>query len=106
MKITFLGTRGYIKVKNRRHKRHTITMLTYARKRILIDCGLDWLGKFEKYKPTAIILTHAHPDHAYGLKNGSPCPVYATKESWEIMKKFPIEEKNKKIIKRRATLYW
>ena len=35
----------------------------------MIDCGLDWLGKFEKLQPDAIVLTHAHPDHAWGLKN-------------------------------------
>lgn len=93
MKITFLGTRGYIDVANRRHKRHTITMISYKRTRIMIDCGQDWLGRFEQYKPDAIVLTHAHPDHAWGLKNGAPCPVYATPESWELMKKYPIKEK-------------
>lgn len=98
MKITFLGTRGYIDVKNRRHNRHTITMISHGRTRVMIDCGLDWLGKFEKYKPTAIVLTHAHPDHAFGLKNGAPCPVYATKESWQLIEKFPI--KQKRIIKK------
>lgn len=94
MKVTFLGTRGYIDVKNRRHRRHTITLVSYKRTRLMIDCGLDWLdGKFKKYKPTAIIITHAHPDHVWGLKNGAPCPVYATKESWDLMQKYPITSK-------------
>ncbi len=94
MKISFLGTRGNIDAKTRRHKRHTITMVSYKRTRVMIDCGLDWRGKFEQYKPDAIFITHAHPDHADGLKDGAPCPVYATKESWELMKKFPIEKKH------------
>ncbi len=95
MKITFLGTRGYIDVRSKKHYRHTSTLITYKGKRILIDCGLDWLGKVNAIKPHAIILTHAHPDHAWGLKNGAPCPVYATKDSWNTkeLKKFPIKEK-------------
>lgn len=98
MKITFLGTRGYIDVTARRHKRHTSTLITYKQTRLLIDCGLDWLTKIDylkkKYKPSALFITHAHPDHAWGLKNGAPCPVYATKESWQIMANYPIEQKH------------
>lgn len=97
MKITFLGTRGYIDASTRRHKRHTSTLITHNRVRLLIDCGLDWLNKIDylkkTYKPTALFITHAHPDHAWGLKNGAPCPVYATKASWQIMAKYPIEKK-------------
>lgn len=61
----------------------------------MIDCGLDWLGKLDDIKPDAIILTHAHPDHAWGLKNGAPCPVYASRESWRVkeLNKFPIDQK-------------
>jgi phosphoribosyl 1,2-cyclic phosphodiesterase len=95
MKITFLGTRGFIDVRTKIHYRHTSTLITYKGKRVMIDCGLDWLGKINQIKPDAIILTHAHPDHAWGLKNGAPCPVYATRASWNVkeIKKFPIEEK-------------
>ena len=95
MKITFLGTRGYIDIRTKRHYRHTSTLISYKGKRVMIDCGLDWLGKIDQIKPHAIILTHAHPDHAWGLKEGAPCPVYATKASWNVkeLKKFPIKEK-------------
>ncbi len=90
MNITFLGTRGNIKAKTRRHKRHTVTLVQYRRTKIMIDCGLDWLGKIKFIKPDAIILTHAHPDHAFGLKKGAPCPVYASDASWQIIETFPI----------------
>lgn len=90
MKITFLGTRGYIKVRTRRHFWHTSTLVSYRGKRVMIDCGEDWRKKVFAVKPDAIVITHAHPDHAFGLQDGAPCPVYATKESWQIMEHFPI----------------
>jgi phosphoribosyl 1,2-cyclic phosphodiesterase len=43
--------------------------------------------------PTAIILTHAHPDHAFGLKRGAPCPVYATPETWALISRFPVRDR-------------
>lgn len=101
MKITFLGTRGYIDARTKKHYRHTATLISYKNTQVLIDCGIEWLAKINAIKPHAIILTHAHPDHAWGLKNGAPCPVFATKASWEVkeLSKFPI--KNKITIKNR-----
>lgn len=95
MKIIFLGTRGYIEARTKQHYRHTATLICYKGKRVMIDCGLDWLDEIHKIKPDAIILTHAHPDHAWGLKYGAPCPVYATRASWAVneLKKFPIKKK-------------
>jgi phosphoribosyl 1,2-cyclic phosphodiesterase len=95
VKITFLGTRGYIDIRTKKHYRHTATLIEYNRKRVLIDCGIDWLGRLKKIDPHAIILTHAHPDHAWGLQKGAPCPVYATRDSWYVkeLKKFPIKNK-------------
>lgn len=49
----------------------------------MIDCGGDWLGRLGAIAPAAIVLTHAHPDHAGGLAKGAPCPVYATASTWE-----------------------
>lgn len=48
----------------------------------MVDCGETWLGRLEDVAPDAIVLTHAHPDHAFGLRDGAPCPVYATSETW------------------------
>lgn len=95
MKITFLGTRGYIDARIKRHYNHTATLIAYKGKRILIDCGIDWTGKLGEIKPHAILLTHAHPDHAWGLADGAPCPVYATQESWDVreLQKFLIRKK-------------
>jgi phosphoribosyl 1,2-cyclic phosphodiesterase len=59
----------------------------------MVDCGADWLGTLDEIAPHAIVLTHAHPDHAWGLKNGAPCPVYATQATWRDMRAYPIPQR-------------
>jgi len=59
----------------------------------MIDCGKDWLGRLRKVAPTAIVLTHGHADHAWGLAEGAPCPVYATKATWALIGRFPIGDR-------------
>ncbi len=93
MKLTFLGTRGYIEARTRRHRRHASLLATYYQGRIMIDCGEDWLGRVASVRPGAILITHAHPDHAGGLARGVPCPVYATEEGWASMGDWPIRDR-------------
>ena len=78
LELKFLGTRGEIGVHSRRHQRHSALLIEHNNARIMIDCGADWLGRLGAVAPTAIVLTHAHLDHAGGLAEGAPCPVYAT----------------------------
>lgn len=59
----------------------------------MIDCGADWLNAVNSVSPTAIVLTHAHGDHAYGLAKGVSCPVYATDETWSVISRFPIADR-------------
>ena len=98
MKLKFLGTRGYIDPKTRRHSNHTSLMIIHNNQKIMIDCGETFLNKLNKIKPDHIVITHAHPDHAFGLEKGAPCPVWATKITWKLIDKFPIEKKFRKII--------
>jgi len=93
MKLTFLGTRGNIDARTRRHGMHSSMKVSYYGTEAVIDCGEDWVGEVEAWDVDAIVVTHAHPDHAFGLKEGAPCPVYATEASWETMERFDIEER-------------
>jgi phosphoribosyl 1,2-cyclic phosphodiesterase len=94
MRLTFLGTRGEIEARTRRHRMHTSLLVSYRAADVMIDCGLDWLGKLKRVDPDAIVLTHAHPDHAWGLKGGAPCPVYAPHETWQELHDYPIADRH------------
>jgi len=98
MKILFLGTRGEIEPKSKSHRMHTSTLLLSGRSRMMLDCGTSWLGKLDRVRPHHIILTHAHPDHAEGLKKGAPCPVWATEKTWELIDHYPIAPKQRRWI--------
>lgn len=91
MKITFLGTRGYIDQKTDRHKRHTATLFTYYRRSILVDWGEDWKGRLGEVNPRAILITHGHPDHAGGLESAMDRPVYGTRETREALASLEID---------------
>lgn len=79
---------------------HTSLLVSYRGANVMIDCGLDWLGKLKRVSPSAIVLTHAHPDHAWGLKQGAPCLVYAIEKTWQELRHYPI--KDRQMIKERA----
>jgi phosphoribosyl 1,2-cyclic phosphodiesterase len=93
LSLTFLGTRGEIDARSHLHRRHSSLLVRYHRARVMIDCGRDWLNRVARVRPTAIVLTHAHPDHARGLANGAPCPVYATRKTWRLLSAFPIRDR-------------
>lgn len=98
VKLLFLGTRGYIDARTRRHRMHASLLISRCGARVVVDCGEDWLTKIEQLRPSAIVLTHAHPDHAWGLRRGCPCPVYATAATWQRIDGFPIAARNRRVI--------
>ena len=92
LELEFLGTRGEIDIHSRRHRRHSALLIRYNDASIMVDCGADWLHRLSAIAPTAIVLTHAHPDHAWGLAEGARCPVYATQQTWASLKAFPVHD--------------
>lgn len=90
--LDFLGTRGEIDRRTRDHFRHSALLVSIEGRRLMLDCGSDWLGRLEGVGPDAIVLTHAHPDHADGLRDGAPCPVYATQETIARIGRFGLQE--------------
>lgn len=102
--LTFLGTRGETKVRLSCHRRHSALLVERSDVRIMIDCGVDWLGRLDGIAPTAIVLTHAHADHAGGLARGVPCPVYATSETLQLLRRFPIRDLHKMPLNKSVTI--
>ncbi|MCA3749445.1 MAG: MBL fold metallo-hydrolase [Rubrobacter sp.] len=93
MRLLFAGTRGEIEARTERHSMHSSLVVSRGGGRVMVDCGADWLGRLGELGAEAVVITHAHPDHAWGLKEGAPCPVYATEASWALMEGYPIEER-------------
>jgi phosphoribosyl 1,2-cyclic phosphodiesterase len=62
---------------------------------VLLDCGEDWLGHLDELDSAeAVVITHAHPDHARGLKQGWERPVWASDAAWETMDRFPLADRH------------
>jgi ribonuclease BN (tRNA processing enzyme) len=93
MRLIFLGTRGNIELKSRRHRRHSAILIQLGTRRVMVDCGADWLARVITLAPDAIVLTHGHADHAEGLRQGAPCPVYAPAATWDVIGGYPIQHR-------------
>jgi phosphoribosyl 1,2-cyclic phosphodiesterase len=93
VRLRFVGTRGEIEARTARHHRHSSLLVAYRGRELMVDCGLDWRGELGRFRPGAIVLTHAHPDHVGGLRDGAPCPVYATEVAWEAIRRFRIQQR-------------
>jgi phosphoribosyl 1,2-cyclic phosphodiesterase len=92
MQITFLGTRGEIDLRSRAHRLHSALLVRSDSTRVMVDCGEDWERRLARVAPDAIVLTHAHPDHAAGLRRGAPCPVYASRETLRSVAHYRLSE--------------
>lgn len=90
MKLTFFGTKGYVEEHSPTHFGHSTFTIEYRGFRLLCDFGENRKGLLREIRPDAIFVSHAHPDHAWGLDEGTEAPVYASEATHEILKNFPI----------------
>jgi phosphoribosyl 1,2-cyclic phosphodiesterase len=98
VRLTFLGTRGCIDARTPRHRMHTALLVTHRGGRVMVDCGKDWADRTGRLRAQAILITHAHPDHAGGLREGSPCPVYTTRDAWKGMARLAIARRHRHVV--------
>jgi len=95
MIIEFKGTRGGIEEFSKKHKYHSSLLIKENQFKLLIDYGEEHKDELKKIRPNWILITHAHPDHAFGLKEQEiNVPVYLTKFSYDYIKNFPVKNFN------------
>ncbi len=84
MRIHFIGTRGYVDKTSSKHKSRSSILIETNKSRILVDFGDEYKPNIlDQLKPDAIVITHWHPDHAFGLKKVKELdiPVYVSTDS-------------------------
>lgn len=69
---------------------HSALLLSCAGKRLLLDAGSTWAGRLNALRPDWIAITHAHPDHAFGLEEGTNVPVYVSAASYDLLERCPV----------------
>jgi ribonuclease BN (tRNA processing enzyme) len=90
MRLRFYGTKGYVEERSRAHSGHSAFTVEADGFRLLCDFGQNRKGLLTKIRPDAIFISHAHPDHALGLEEGTKIPVHASAITHEITKDLPI----------------
>ena len=71
VKIHFYGTKGYVEESSREHAGHSAFVLEDEGFRLLCDFGQNRKGMLDEDPPDAIFVSHAHPDHGWGLWEGT-----------------------------------
>jgi ribonuclease BN (tRNA processing enzyme) len=90
MKLTFHGTRGYVDASSPSHEGHSAFTIEEEGFRLLCDFGENRKGMLSSIGPDAIVVSHAHPDHAWGLAEGTDAPVFASAETHDLLSEFPL----------------
>lgn len=93
MKLHFYGTKGYVEESSPAHSGHSAFTIESDGFRLLCDFGENRRGMLAAIRPDAIFVSHAHPDHSWGLEEGTTAPVYASEITHTLTEKFPIENR-------------
>lgn len=93
MRIAFYGTKGYVEESSRAHHGHSAFTIESGGFRLLCDFGENREGMLGKILPDAISISHAHPDHAWGLRKGTDVPVHASAITHAILSGLPIRSR-------------
>ncbi len=91
MKLHFYGTKGYVEESSAEHAGHSAFTVEAEGFRLLCDFGENRRGLLAEIRPDAIFISHAHPDHAGGLEEGTSVPVHASAVTHELTAKMPVE---------------
>ncbi|HEY1434035.1 MAG TPA: MBL fold metallo-hydrolase [Thermoanaerobaculia bacterium] len=90
MRLQFYGTKGYVEQSSRAHAGHSAFVLETDGFRLLCDFGENRKRMLSKVRPDAIFVSHAHPDHGWGLWEGTDVPVYASAVTHELLRELPL----------------
>jgi len=93
MLLHFYGTKGYVEEESPAHRGHSGFVIESSGFRLLCDFGQNRKGLLEKIAPDAIFVSHAHPDHAWGLEEGTELPVYASAITHELTRDFSVRRR-------------
>lgn len=93
MRLQFLGTKGYVEATSDSHRGHSAFTLEVGGFRLLCDFGENQKGRLGQIRPDAILVSHAHPDHAWGLVEGTDIPVHASEETHELLAAFALSRR-------------
>lgn len=84
-RLIFLGTKGEIEESSAKHSCHSSLLLEADETRLILDYGELHRYRPEELNASAILITHAHPDHYAWLYQDikTDVPVYLTRETFE-----------------------
>lgn len=90
MRLRFYGTKGYVEEESLAHSGHSAFTVEAEGFKLLCDFGQNRKGLLEEIRPDAVFVSHGHPDHAWGLEEGTDAPVHASAITHAITKELPI----------------
>lgn len=93
MRLHFYGTKGYVEESSPAHSGHSAFTIESDGFRLLCDFGENRKGMLARIRPDAIFVSHAHPDHSWGLEEGTSAPLYASEITHTLTATFPVRER-------------